>query len=690
MSMPDRLLVEEAEGEVRVSLRRAGQITDEARAAVAFVSPLTATAREDLRWYLESYLTAPYAVYEERGQAIHERLRDWGEALFTELFGAGKPGRDLYLQAREGQAELALTSRSPGFLDLPWELLKDPERETPLALALTAFDRTITAAGAATAVPAGDELRVLMVIARPAGPQDVVGYQMVARPLLQRLDAVRGKVVLEVLRPPTLERLIDVLQAAAEAGRPYHILHFDGHGTFGAMPAGVAGATHFDAGTARGYLLFEREVGGEHRVAADQFALVVSEGKVPLVVLNACRSGMLGEEAAVEAAVATRLLEGGAASVVAMGYSVYAVAAAEFIAEFYEALFAGRTVSAAVAAGRQRLYRNPHRPSPKGPLPLADWIVPVHYLRREIDFPQLRRPREAGLPTLDALLRQTDGDGAEAGATDPLTPERRFVGRDVVFYTLEQALPQQRVVVVHGPAGTGKTELAKAFGRWWQATGGVEQPGWVIFYAFEPGLASFGLDGVLSEIGLRLFGPEFALRTRDAAQREAVLLKVLREHRMLLLWDNFESVHSVSDPHGATPPLDAAERERMRHFLAALRATGGLSAVLITSRTEEDWLGEERRGRVGRLDPDRGGGDGRGRVAALPGGAAAAAGAGVWRIAGVAGRPSAEPAAAAAPFGAGIGCGITGGSEGQYRGSAAGFCRCGADALARRQPGLFV
>src|SRR5271168_2514676 len=124
-----------------------------------------------------------------------------------------------------------------------------------------------------------------------------------------------------------------------------------------------------------------------------------------------------------------------------------------------------------------------------------------------------------------------------------------------------------------------------------------------MFYAFEPGLASFGLDGVLSEIGLRLFGPDFAVRTRDAAQRQVVLLKVLREHRMLLIWDNFESVHSLPDPNGATPPLDAAERQRIQGFLAALRAAGGQSAVLITSRSGEEWLGAVRRVELGGLTP---------------------------------------------------------------------------------------
>jgi hypothetical protein len=177
-------------------------------------------------------LAAPYAVYEERGQQVQAKLGEWGRALFDSVFGAGRPGRDAYLQAREAPCELVLRSRSPGFLSLPWELLQDPQRSTPTALELSAIDRTLVAAGGAAPVPPGERLRVLMVIARPSGLKDV-GYQMIARPLLERLEAVRGEVQLEVLRPPTLEELNKRLQASVSEGQPYHALHFDGHGTFG-------------------------------------------------------------------------------------------------------------------------------------------------------------------------------------------------------------------------------------------------------------------------------------------------------------------------------------------------------------------------------------------------------------------------------------------------------------------------
>jgi hypothetical protein len=45
--------------------------------------PLDDDALEDLRWYLEDYLRAPFGVYEDRGPWVRERLAGWGEGCGT-------------------------------------------------------------------------------------------------------------------------------------------------------------------------------------------------------------------------------------------------------------------------------------------------------------------------------------------------------------------------------------------------------------------------------------------------------------------------------------------------------------------------------------------------------------------------------------------------------------------------------
>jgi tetratricopeptide (TPR) repeat protein len=415
---------------------------------------------------------------------------------------------------------------------------------------------------------------------------------MVARPLLERLEAVRGAVDLTVLRPATLEALHETLSEAMRAGEPFQVVHFDGHGLLPGLGGAAPGTTRRER---EAVLVFEKPDGGAEDVPSSRLAQVLAASGVAVVVLNACQSGAVDDD--LNAAMATRLLQAGVTSVVAMAYRVYAVAAAEFMAALYERIFAGDTLATAVTAGRQRMFRRNQRPSPKGDLPLEDWIIPVHYLRHDVRFPHARVERGTNLPSLEEYLDKLRAPQA-SGAADDLEPVGQFIGRDDLFLQLEVAVRRQRVIVLHGPAGTGKTEVAKGFARWWRDTGGVGQPDWVFWYSFEPGLASLSLDGLLAQIGERLFGPDF-LRL-EAEERRRVVLDVLSERRMLLVWDNFETIRSMPDPDGSAAALSEAATGPLRDFLQRLGAFGS-SAVLVTSRTPEEWLGDIRRIRVAGL-----------------------------------------------------------------------------------------
>ena len=591
--MHDRLVVDlDGDGQARVLSWPDGGLPEEvSRAPLAW--PLDDDALEDLRWYLEDYLLAPFGVWEDRGPAVRGKLAGWGEQVFGSVFGSG-PARFAYERARGQGLELVFRSDVPGLLALPWELMRDGSG--PVALGSGGISRSLPVAdrGRTLEVPGG-KLRVLMVISRPAGTQDV-GYQMVARPLLERLDAVRGEVEFSVLRPPTLDALGQVVRQAADAGTPFHVVHFDGHGEMpGRSAVGGGGLAQarptMMSGTGEGVLAFERTGGGSDLVGASKVAAALAKGQVPVVVLNACQSGAVGKE--LEASVATALLKAGCAAVVAMAYSVYAVAAAEFMAAFYESLFAGSTVGQAVTAGRGQLFGRDARPSPKGDMPLADWLVPVYYLRREVRFPQAQTVRPTAIPSLQEALDHMRAAPSEAAAQDPLAAvDGVFVGRDDLFYQLETAARLQRVVVLTGPGGTGKTELAKGFARWWRDTGGVDDPQLTLWHSFEPGVASFGLDGVITAFGLAVFGTDFA--RLDAPQRLEAVKQLLAQYRALLVWDNFESVREMPDPSGATPPLDEDGCAELREFLDWVRDHCA-SAVIITSRAQEAWLGEVRR-----------------------------------------------------------------------------------------------
>ncbi len=140
--MTDRLLVDlAAAGEIVISIwPDAGLPEEMARSQLDW--PMGDTDLEDLRWYLEDYLRAPFGVYEERGPAIQAKLAVWGEAIFSSAFGSAR-ARDAYLWAksRPGPVELVFRSAAPELLGLPWELMRDPFG--PVVLNLAGVSRTL-------------------------------------------------------------------------------------------------------------------------------------------------------------------------------------------------------------------------------------------------------------------------------------------------------------------------------------------------------------------------------------------------------------------------------------------------------------------------------------------------------------------------------------------------------------------
>jgi hypothetical protein len=531
-------------------------------------------------------------------------MAECGDVLFRSLFEGAHQGIQLWtmIEPYLSATRVEITTGISEATAIPWELIRNPHSGTFLALSAASFVRTQREAQI-TLAPTGEaeKVRILLVICRPQGGEDVP-FRSVAGRLVTRLnDDARDAFDLDVLRPPTYEQLAETLRLAKERGRPYHIVHFDGHGVYAEEEGLAAGP--------RGYLVFEDPANQANSKFVDGFRLgaLLKASGVPVLVLNACQSAFseapaTPDQSKPEAAraeteaygsLAQAVVEAGAAGVVAMRYSVYVVTAAQFVAELYGALARGRGLGEAVSWARKNLHDQPERRIAYAARPLQDWSVPVVWERAPLRL----WPQKPDAPSLKFTL--DDGAGATPGALDealPARPDVEFFGRDETLYALDRAFDTHRIVLLHAFAGSGKTSTAAEFARWYALTGGVEGP--VLFSSFERHMP---LARVLDKIGA-VFGRALEANSihwnaiTDLAQRRSIALQVLQQAPVLWIWDNVEPVTGF--PAGTASDWSAAEQQELRAFLSAARETK--AKFLLTSRREEAaWLGElPRRVRV--------------------------------------------------------------------------------------------
>jgi tetratricopeptide (TPR) repeat protein len=522
----------------------------------------------ELRWYLEGFLDYPFPPDTEHAERVRDALRKWGTEAFNRLFGDRRGGEIFNDATREGYESLHLqiSSDDPHVLAWPWEALHDPQAGR---LAQTCqIERRLNTVGKPANISRRwpkDQVNILLVTARPY--EGDVLYRSISRPLVELIDREDLPAQVTVLRPPTFANLREHLSAFPNR---YHIVHFDGHGSYGVNPATFGGPLKLQG--PEGQLIFEDDQGQPDPITADQLSVLLRQHHIPAIVLNACQSAMVDQGAKDPfASVAAALLKSGIRSVVAMAYSLYVSGAQEFLPAFYRDLFRTGDVPQAARGGRQRMFQQKQRVCAQGRYPLDDWLVPVVYQQEPFDFSFAKKAKKA---------KAQSGPELPAEARDAENPYG-FVGRDGAVLELERAMHRKPAgLLIQGLGGIGKTTLARGFLQWLHATDGLGKG--CFWFTFQDIRSA---EYVMNRIGEALIGPQFI--PAEIGQKLDVLAAVLRDNRFLIVWDNFEVVRGIpGTPVAAT--LSSDDQALLKTFLAKLR--GGETKVIITSRSDEDWL----------------------------------------------------------------------------------------------------
>ncbi|MGA2150325.1 MAG: CHAT domain-containing protein [Bryobacteraceae bacterium] len=527
-----------------------------------FSLKLSAQDAEDIRWYLEDYRIYPVDPQPKIAQRIERRMSDIGRELFHAVLAGSKAWSAVSNRLADTRIEID-TELEDALV--PWELLRDPVADLPLALSVASFVRChpSPALRPNPRKPAAGKIRILLAICRLE--DDKVSFRSVARRLIRGLSGeAREPFDLELLRPPTFEQLSKRLRSAKAKGEPFHAVHFDGHG--------LAGEVFFENPKLKG---------NAEPVKAAELGKLLHEAGVPLLILNACRSAdSEAPEQPVQAAdlhqrirqfgsFAHAVMDYGASGVLAWRYSVFVDTAAQYMADLYAALASGSPLGEAATMARKQLQSAERRD-------IEDWTVPVVFEAAPI---RLFRPAEA---PLEVKLQPA----GPADSALPQAPDVGFIGRDETILRLDRTFDEQPIVLLHAYAGSGKTTTAVEFANWYRQTGGLSGP--VLFTSFE---RHKPLPQVLDELG-RVFEGALAKSgiqwlTLDDAQRREVALQVLRQVPVLWIWDNVEPIAGF--PAGAPSAWSAAEQKELADFLRAARVTK--AKFLLTSRRDERaWL----------------------------------------------------------------------------------------------------
>jgi CHAT domain len=298
----------------------------------------------------------------EQGLFDAEYVRQFGGKLFRALFVGDL--KKVYDAARSSKTQLRfrLIADAPLLMRIPWELLYNPDAEEFLAVA-GPLVRGVSLTEPANPLEITPPLRMLVIDALPKGVQRLASQAEASGIRAALADLIRsGQVEVETLSHATLARLQNALREAIALARPrpFHLLHFIGHGQHDPVSGQTA-------------LLFENDAGEIDEVDAATLTTLLKPYELKLVFLNACQS-IQASALDLVLGFAPALLKSGMPAVIGMQVTVLDDVAQQFARDFYAALADNRPVDLALTDARQ-LARGTHQRRK------ADMGIPVCYLR---------------------------------------------------------------------------------------------------------------------------------------------------------------------------------------------------------------------------------------------------------------------------------------------------------------------
>lgn len=542
--------IERVTAKAQLVYRQGNQLIEESE-LFSFLAPIGLLEVDELKWYLERYYTWPVGLFKKRAEDIEGRLPEWGKELLASIT-VGKSTQRVFQQwLRNFSKEERLftlnvqTENTPKsliaasrLLGLPWELLHDGEKFLLACQPAVQIRRNIlsnhlqlnTKSEVKTEI---SQIRILVVSPRPS-QTEYIDYRASMKPLLEAVQTFGDR--LELVRvQPTMTALKKELEQAAVLGKPFHILHFDGHGIF-------------DEKTGKGALCFEHELDNDKLlpevvklVYANDLARLLIKHHIPLVFLEACQTAQSDEDP--NASVAVALLQAGITSVIAMTHMVLIETARRFVGTFYQQLVSGQSISSSVTTGQKALMQSTDRINipGAGKLYMQDWFVPVLYQRQDshlFNCAQLISPDHAENFALGDL---------------PETPKHSFIGRSRELFLLDRLLEKESYVVVCGMGGIGKTTIAIELVRWLVHSQCFDRCAFVSLEEYSHDRA------VLDVLGKQLIDNKYSVADYGDDLKQAIhpIQNILEKEACLLLLDNMESL--LADSGNVQPLLRLAD-----------------------------------------------------------------------------------------------------------------------------------